>query len=79
MPFLVGDTIVARVDLKADRKTGRLLVQAAHLEPGADGPAATDALSSALGEMGRWLTLDQVVVGERGDLAAELGKRVSAG
>lgn len=56
LPFLFGDHIVARVDLKADRKAGRLLVQSWHPEPGAP-PDAQDALDGALHRLADWLGL----------------------
>jgi uncharacterized protein YcaQ len=74
LPFLYGDTLAARVDLKADRAARALLVQAAHAEPGAT-QRSLDALAGELRAMARWLTLDGVTVFERGDLAAKLKKR----
>jgi len=72
LPFLMGDRIAARLDLKADRAARRLIVASAHLEPGA-GPAATvAALRAELAELGAWLGLDGVVVLPRGDLAGAL-------
>lgn len=77
LPFLLGDRLVARVDLKADRKRSRLLVQAAHAEPDIDRGATCDALALELRELGAWLDLERVVVGRRGDLAQELRNAVS--
>jgi uncharacterized protein YcaQ len=76
LPFLLGDAIVARVDLKADRATRTLLVQAAHLEPGADPGAVAPALATELALMAGWLDLDTVAVQPRGDLADELRRAV---
>jgi uncharacterized protein YcaQ len=73
LPFLLGEAIAARVDLKADRAAGLLRVQAAHLEPGADQAAVAPALAAELRAMAGWLGLDEVAVNGRGDLAPALG------
>jgi uncharacterized protein YcaQ len=71
LPLLLGDELVARVDLKSDRAASALLVQAAHAEPGA--PAQTaEALAGELRKMASWLGLDDVVVVGAGDLAPAL-------
>ena len=71
LPFLEGDALTARVDLKADRKAGVLIVQASHAEPW-----ATDAtpvrLAAELKLMAGWLGLEWVRVEPRGDLAGAL-------
>jgi uncharacterized protein YcaQ len=72
LPFLLGDAVVARVDLKADRAAGVLRVQAAHAEPRVDRTRTTEALADSLRHIARWLDLTAVSVAERGDLAAGL-------
>ena len=71
LPFLEGDAITARVDLKADRKAGVLIAQAAHAEPWAS-DATPVKLAAELKRMAGWLGLETVRVEPKGDLAGAL-------
>ena len=71
-PFLLGDELAARVDVKADRKAGVLRVPGAFLEVGHDGVRVAGELALELQEMARWLGLGTIAVGAKGDLARPL-------
>ena len=71
LPFLLGESLPALVDLKADRQAGVLRVQAAHRSPGAQAHVVEE-LAAELHELAGWLGLNEVAVADRGDLAAPL-------
>jgi len=74
LPFLVGERLVGRVDLKADRRAGVLRVPAAWSEPGIDEAAVVSDLRGELLRLADWLGLGAVEVGERGDLSRPLAR-----
>jgi uncharacterized protein YcaQ len=74
LPFRVGDDIVARVDLKADRKSCQLVVKSAHLEDGADAAFCAAELARELRSLADWLQLEHVRILRRGSFEKALGK-----
>jgi uncharacterized protein YcaQ len=78
LPFLLGEELVGRVDLKADRQNNVLRVQAAWLELGHDPQYVARELAAELATTAAWLQLERVEVMRRGDLAKELAAAVEA-
>ena len=72
LPFLHDGRLVARLDLKADRQSGRLLVRGSFAEPTWDQERDQPELVARLNELADFLGLAEVEVEKRGDLAASL-------
>jgi uncharacterized protein len=79
LPFLLGDSLVGRVDLKSDRQAGVLRVQGAFVELGFDPTYVASELAAELRDVATWLDLDDVVVAGTGDLAADLAVALAVG
>jgi uncharacterized protein len=79
LPFLLGDTLVARVDLKSDRQQGALLVQGAFAEADVDRTPVAAELAVELRLVASWLGLKEIAVAGRGDLSGELEAAIGRG
>jgi len=76
--FVLGDSIVARVDLKADRKAKHLLVQSSWIEAPAEKERhrVAVALAEELQRLARWVNCHEVVVVPAGNLHQDLAKAI---
>ena len=79
LPFLLGDELVGRFDLKSDRQNSTLVVQGAYAEPGVPDEVIVPDLVAELRLMANWLGLERIEVKPRGDLAASLASAIAAG
>ena len=77
LPVLVGDDVVGRIDLKADRASSALRVQSAWWEHGAP-PDAADRVAAELLLAARWQGLERVTVARWGDAADALAGALRA-
>ncbi len=78
LPFLLGDSLVARVDLKSDRQAGVLRVLGAFSEANTDVAHVASELHDELRLMAEWLGLADLSIANNGDLARPLAKLAKA-
>jgi hypothetical protein len=79
LPFLLGDRLVARVDLKSDRQAGLLRVRGAYAEADVDRGLVAGELAEELRLVAGWLGLEALALEERGDLAPFLARATARG
>ncbi|MCY3761913.1 MAG: winged helix DNA-binding domain-containing protein [Gemmatimonadetes bacterium] len=77
-PFLTGEVLAGRVDLKADRANRVLLVRGAYLETGCEAGEVAAGLAVELKSMAAWLGLSEMIVEGRGSLAGPLRRAVES-
>lgn len=72
LPFLLGDRLVGRVDVKNDRANKTLLVPAAHIEEGENDAEVADELAAELRELATFIGAEDIRVGRKGNLSEAL-------
>ena len=72
LPVLCGESLVGRLDMKADRATSTLRVEGAFLEPSVRAREVVAPVSREVRAMATWLGLEQTTVGRRGGFARQL-------
>jgi len=72
LPFLLGDQLVGRVDLKADRSSSKLFVQGSYVEKKVNSDRVAQQLSIELNRLRKFLGLNEIVVRRRGNLSTQL-------
>lgn len=73
LPFLHGDRIVGRVDLKSDRQNSQLLVKGGSAEAGVKEKSIAEPLMAELKSLANWLGLETVkIASRRGELMKQL-------
>lgn len=78
LPLLLGDELVARFDLKSDRKASTLRVRGAYLEDGAVHGTVAETAATELVALAAWLGLDTVKVSRKGNLSTTLRPALAA-
>lgn len=78
LPFRVGEQIVARVDLKADRHNSELHVLALHEEPRTSRSDCVAALAEELQQLQGWLGLGAIRVNRHNAIAKQLAAATAA-
>lgn len=76
LPFLMGEHLVGRFDLKSDRKNRVLLVKGSYYEEGAAADEVAERVAPELVSMSEWLGLGDVDVADRGNLADALKRTI---
>lgn len=76
LPLMVDGELVGRVDLKADRKNGALLVQSAFREEGTDASSVASALAGELERFAGWLDLETIELADKGNVMEALKKKM---